>query len=167
LPILFLVLWHTDDLGNSNSIQMTESLTYRPLGQLPIPLVLHLLNLPLLIQMNRHHTLNRLFLVNALDHISGLQIHQNRVPGICHLVVQTLNLAERLLQPVPLCSKFVAAGSDGEWVGECGIVSPEREFGERGAAREEVEDGADNGLLLVGEGDAGGGGDVFGFDVEV
>jgi len=99
--------------------------------------------------MNRYHTLNRLFLINPFDNISRLQIHHNRIPGIGNLVVQTLNLAESLLQPVPLCSELVAPSGDCERVGECCIVPPEREFGQRGATREEVEDGADDGLLLV------------------
>ena len=48
----------------------------------------------------------------------------------------------------------------GDRVRKDAIVGPKLEFFERRAPCEEVEDGADDGLLVVGEGDAGGGLDL-------
>lgn len=98
--------------------------------------------------MNSNNALNRLLLPNPLNHIPRLQIHQYRVPRVLYLVVQTFNLAECGLEAVPLCGVAVAPGRDCDGVGEGGVVAPEGEFGERRAAREEVEDGAYDGVLF-------------------
>jgi len=52
------------------------------------------------------------------------------------------------------------AGGDGDGVFEGGFVGPEAELGERGTACEEVQNAADGGLLVVGQGDTGRGLDL-------
>ena len=64
-------------------------------------------------------------------------------------MVESLNLAKRTLQPVPLCGVLLAALGNGNGVREGGVVAPELQFGERGAAGEEVENGAYDGVLLL------------------
>ena len=61
--------------------------------------------------------------------------------------------------------ELLAALGFGDGVLEGGVVGPHAHFGEGGSAGEEVEDGAYNGALFVGEGDAGGGFDVGVLDV--
>ena len=117
--------------------------------QLAIPLILHLPNLTLLIQMNSNNTLNQLLLIQPLDNISRPQIHEYRVPRILNLVVEPLNLTKRTLQPVPLRGVLLTSLGDGDGVREGGVVAPELQFGQRGAAGEEVEDGAYDGVLLL------------------
>lgn len=138
----------------------------RPLRQLPVPLILYLLDLPLAIEMDSNNTANSLLLPNPLDDIPGLQIHQDRIPRILDTMMLSLNLTERTLQPIPLSLVLLAALSDSERVLEGRIVAPKSEFLQRWTAGEEVEDGGDDCLLLRGEGDAGGSGDVCVFDVE-
>lgn len=98
--------------------------------------------------MNSHHTADNLFLIDSLNHIPRLEIHQNRVTRILNTMMLSLDLTERALQPVPLRLVLLAALGDGDRVLERGVVAPEREFSERGAAGEEVEDRANDGLLL-------------------
>lgn len=86
--------------------------------------------------MDRNDALDRLLLVDTLDDISRLQVHQNRVPRILDLMVQTLDLAERGLQAIPLRRVLVTTGGDGDGIGECGVVAPESELGKRRAASE-------------------------------
>ena len=117
--------------------------------------------------MNEHLTRNRLLLAQPLHHISCLQIHLDRIAITFHLVVEALDLGEGGFETVPLGFVLGAAGGDGDGVGEGGVVGPELEFGERGAAGEEIEDGAYDGFLLGGEGDGGGGVDVGVFDFEI
>ena len=98
--------------------------------------------------MNGNNTLNRLLLVNPLNYISCSQIHQYRIPRILNLMIQALDLAKRRLQTIPLSSIAIAACGNGDRVGESCVVAPESEFGKRGAAGEEVEDRAYDGLLF-------------------
>lgn len=82
-------------------------------------------------------------------------------------MMQTFDFAERDLQTVPLRLELLAAFGDGQGVDELSLVLPKLEFGERRAAGEEVEDGADEGLLLRGEFYAGSAVDVGVFDFEL
>ena len=70
------------------------------------------------------------------------------------------------MEAIPLRLELFAALGEGDGVLEFGVVGPELEFGEAGAAGEEVEDGAYEGFLVGGEVDARGGVDVFVFDLE-
>jgi hypothetical protein len=63
-------------------------------------------------------------------------------------VVLPLDLAERALQAVPLRLVLLAALGNCDGVLEGRIVAPESKLLKRRAASEEVEDRADNGLLL-------------------
>lgn len=117
--------------------------------------------------MNSNNTLNQLLLIQSLDNISRPQVHQNWVPSVFNLVVESLDLAKRTLQSVPLRGVLLTSLGDGDGVREGGVVAPELQFGEGGAASEEVEDGAYDGVLLLGELDARGSLNVFGLDVEV
>lgn len=82
-------------------------------------------------------------------------------------MMQTFDFAKRDLQTVPLRFELLAAFGDGQGVDELSLVLPELEFGERRAAGEEVEDGADESLLLRGEFYAGSAVDVGVFDFEL
>lgn len=116
--------------------------------------------------MDGNNALNRLLDIDTLNRILGLHIHQDRIPRIRNLVAQALDLAKRCLQTIPLGGKAVSAGRDGERISERCIVTPEREFLERGPSGEEVEHGAYDGLLLFRERDAGACLDVCCLDVE-
>lgn len=116
--------------------------------------------------MDSDNTANNLLLSDPLDNIPCLQVHQDRVPCILYTVMLSLNLTERALQPVPLRLILFTALCDGNGVLEGRVVAPESEFLQRGTAGEEIEDRADDSLLLRGEGNAGCGGDVDVFDVE-
>lgn len=166
LSILLRILRHPNHSRNSNSIQPPESLRNTALRQLPIPLVRHLSN-PISLHRNLNLRINLLLLPNPLDHIPRAQTHLDRIPIILHLMTQAFDLRESGLQTVPLRFVLLAALRDGEGVGEEGVVFPERELGERGPAGEEVEDGADDGLLLLGELDTRGGFDVGRLDLEL
>ncbi|KAF2621633.1 hypothetical protein BU25DRAFT_416011 [Macroventuria anomochaeta] len=78
----------------------------------------------------------------------------------------SLNLTKRALQPIPLCLVLLAALRDSDGILEGRVVALESESLERRVSGKEVEDRAENGLLLGREGDAGGGGNVRVFDVE-
>lgn len=67
----------------------------------------------------------------------------------------------------PLGLELLAALADGDVVLKGGLVVPQAQLGERGPAGEEVEDAADNGLLLAAELDARGRLDVCALNVEV
>lgn len=144
---------------------MSESICNSPLWKLPIPSILNLTNLALSIRVDSNHTLNHLLFTNPLDDISRLHIHQDRIARVRNLVVQTLNLAKSRLQAIPLRRVLFAARGDGDVVGKGGIIAPERQFGERRPAGEEVEYGTYEGLLFVRKMDGGRGLDVFGLDV--
>jgi hypothetical protein len=116
--------------------------------------------------MNSNHTAHDLLLVDALNHIPRLEVHQDRVTRILNTVVLPLDLAECALKPIPLRLILLAALGNCDGVFKRGVVAPESELLEGGAAGEEVEDWTDNGLLFWGERYAGGGGDVGVLDVE-
>ena len=81
-------------------------------------------------------------------------------------MVQPFDRGEGGLQTIPLRLIFIAAGSDGNGVTKCCVVGPKLEFCKGWATGEKIEDGTNNGLLLVGERDAGSGIDVCVFDIE-
>ena len=56
-------------------------------------------------------------------------------------MVEALDFGKGGLEAVPLGFVFGAAGGDGDGVFECGIVGPEGEFFEGGAAGEELKKG--------------------------
>jgi hypothetical protein len=116
--------------------------------------------------MYSNHTADNLFLINALDDISRLQIHHNGITRILDTVVLSLNLAERALQSVPLRLVLLTALSNSDGVFEGGIVAPECKLLQRRAAGKEIEDRADNGLLLRGKRYTGGGLNVCVLDLE-
>lgn len=62
---------------------------------------------------------------------------------------------------------LLAAFGDAERVDEFAVIFPELELGERRAAGEEVKDGTDQGLLLLGENDARGRSHVLIVDLEL
>jgi hypothetical protein len=90
--------------------------------------------------MNSNHTAHDLLLVDALNHIPRLEVHQDRVTRILNTVVLPLDLAERALQPIPLRLILLAALGNCDGVFKRGVVAPESELLEGGAAGEEVED---------------------------
>jgi len=99
--------------------------------------------------MDGDQTLDCLFLSNTLHHVPRFQIEQYGVPSIFHAVMETLDLGKGGLQTVPLGGKTVTAGSDGQGVCERGIVAPEGKLWKRRPTGEEVQDGADDGALLL------------------
>ena len=139
----------------------------RSIWQLSIPLILNLLYLPFAIKVNGDNTANNLLLPNPLNHISCFQVHQYRVSRILHTMMLSLNRTERALQSIPLRLILLAALSDGDRIFKGCVVAPESELLQRWTASKEVKNRADNGLLLGGEGNAGGGVDVGIFDFEV
>ena len=81
-------------------------------------------------------------------------------------MVLSLDLAERTLQSIPLRLVLLTSLSDGDGVFEGGIVAPEGKLLQGRAAGEEIEDRADNGLLLRGKRYTGGGLNVCVLDLE-
>ena len=114
--------------------------------------------------MNHDLTLNHLLLVDPLHHISSLHIHLDRISTTRDLMAQSLDLAERGLETIPLRLVLLAALRDAERVDELAVIGPEVEFLRGGSAGEEIEGAAYEGLLALAQGDAGGGVDVGVFD---
>lgn len=80
---------------------------------------------------------------------------------------KTFDFRESNLETIPLRFVLLAAFSDAERIYELAVILPELELGERGTAGEEIEDGADQGLLALGELDSRCGFDVCVFDLEL
>jgi len=80
---------------------------------------------------------------------------------------KSLDLAECRLEPIPLSLVLLAALGDCERVCELGVILPELELGERRASSEQVEDGADDGSLVLAEVDPGSRLNVLGLDVQL
>jgi len=102
-----------------------------------------------------------------LDHISRIKVHLNRIAIALHLMPKSLDLAECRLEPIPLSLVLLAALGDCERVCELGVILPELELGERRASSEQVEDGADDGSLVLAEVDPGSRLNVLGLDVQL
>lgn len=75
--------------------------------------------------MDSDHTADNLLLVDTLDDISRLQVHQDWVPSILNTVVLSLDLTERTLQSVPLRLVLLTTLGDGDRVLERRVVAPE------------------------------------------
>lgn len=139
VSLALLILRHADHFRYAHSIQPPKRRRNRPFRQLPIPLILHLLNLlPIARRVNINHTLNRSLLAHTLNRVLIPQIHNDRVARIDHLVRLDLDGGEDLCETVPLRFELLAALGDGEGVGEGGVVGPEGELGFCGVAGEEV-----------------------------
>lgn len=166
LRLLFLDRFrHTDHHRDSHAIKIPQSIRKHAVRQLPIPLILDLLDLrPVRRRVDAHLRRDRLLGPQPLDRVPGLQVHLDGVAAAGDAARQALDLAEHGGQAVPLRLVLAAALGDGEGVDERGVVGPEGELAEAGAAGEEVEHAAGQELLGGGEGDAGGGGDVCRFD---
>jgi hypothetical protein len=119
--------------------------------------------------------------VDALDDVARLHVHGDGVAGGGDGVGEALDFGEGLLETVledllapcfffsithsqfktyPLWFILLPTLRNRDWVRKDAIVRPKLQLLEGRAAGEEVEDGADDGLLVVGEGDAGGGLDL-------
>jgi len=166
--ILLIILRHPHHLRYRHSINLAERILNRTLRQLPIPLILHLRNLPRrTIIKDINFTINSLLLINPLYNIASPQIHGDGVAAGSDFVVQSLDLGECGLQTVPLRFVLLTADGFGDGVFKGAVVGPELEFFEGGAACEEVKDAAYEGFLSLVERDAAGRFYVGVFDVEV
>lgn len=81
--------------------------------------------------------------------------------------MQAFDFGERGLEAVPLRLELLAAAGHGDGVFKNGVIGPQFELLEGGATGEEVENAADEGLLLAVEFDSGCGVDVCVLDLEV
>lgn len=113
-------------------------LAHRPLGQLVVPPVLHLVDLPVLAHVDAHHRVDRLLLLDPLEPVLVGQVQLDRVPARRDAVALDLDRAEHGRQPVPLRRELVEPRGDGERVREGGAARPERQVLERGVAFEEL-----------------------------
>ena len=111
----------------------------RTIRQFPIPLILHLRDLPRrIIIKDINFAVNSLLLIDALYDITGPQIHGDGVSAGSDFVMETLDLGEGGLQTVPLGFVLLATDGFGDGVFESAIVGPELEFLEGGTACEEL-----------------------------